>query len=49
MDCGVDNALKLLGEIRPFSEDEIIDILGSRPGHDDVAWYEEQRKARKRK
>lgn len=43
MDCGVDNAKRLLGEYRPFSEGEIIDILGKRPGHDHVEWYERKR------
>jgi calcineurin-like phosphoesterase family protein len=32
MDIGIDNAFKLLGEYRPFSFDEIADIMKSRPG-----------------
>lgn len=39
MDCGVDNAKRLLGEYRPFSEDEVLEILGPRKGHDDVQFY----------
>jgi calcineurin-like phosphoesterase family protein len=34
MDVGVDNAFRLLGEYRPFTEDEFLDILSSRTGHD---------------
>ena len=44
MDCGVDNAKRLLGEYRPFSEDEVLAILGSRPGHDDVEFYINQQR-----
>ena len=47
MDCGVDNAKLLLGDYRPFSEDEVIEILMARPSHDKVEWYEEQRLARR--
>jgi calcineurin-like phosphoesterase family protein len=32
IDVGVDNAAKILGEYRPFSFDELNDILGSRKG-----------------
>lgn len=32
MDVGVDNAFKILGEYRPFSFDEIKNILGKKPG-----------------
>ena len=32
LDVGVDNALRLLGEMRPFSFDEIHDLLNDRPG-----------------
>jgi len=46
MDGGVDNAKLLLGEYRPFSEDEIIEILMARPGHDPVEFYREQIKLR---
>lgn len=45
MDCGVDNAKFLLGQYRPFSEDEVIQILTARPGHDQVEWYEKYQKA----
>lgn len=41
MDVGVDNAKRLLGEYRPFTADEIIEILGSRPGHDPVEFYQQ--------
>jgi calcineurin-like phosphoesterase family protein len=41
LDVGVDNALHLLGEYRPFNEDEIIAILGNRPGHDPIKHYDE--------
>jgi calcineurin-like phosphoesterase family protein len=41
MDVGVDNALHLLGEYRPFTEDDIIRILLPRPGHDPISFYEE--------
>lgn len=41
-DVGLDTARRLLGEMRPFSEHEIIDLLMSRPGHDPVEWYYEQ-------
>lgn len=43
MDVGVDNALKLFGSIRPFSETAIVEILGSRPGHDLKEYYERLR------
>jgi len=33
MDVGVDTAYRILGAYRPFRETEVIDILGSRPGH----------------
>lgn len=39
MDCGVDVAAKITGQYRPFSEDEIVEILMVRPGHDPVEWY----------
>lgn len=47
MDCGVDTAKRLLGKYRPFSEDELIDILLPRPGHDSVKFYEEYQKAQR--
>lgn len=49
MDCGIDNAYRLLGKRRPFSEGEIIDILASRPGHDDVSFYKKLQDARREK
>lgn len=33
MDVGVDNAKRILGEHRPFSEDELFDLLSDRAGH----------------
>jgi calcineurin-like phosphoesterase family protein len=39
LDVGVDNARFLLGEYRPFSEHDIVDILGHQPGHDPVQFY----------
>lgn len=39
MDVGVDNAKHLLGEYRPFSEDEVLEILLKRPGADDLQFY----------
>ena len=41
MDVGLDNAFKVLGEYRPFSEQEIWDILSVRHGHDKVSFYRE--------
>jgi hypothetical protein len=41
MDVGVDNAKHLLGEYRPFSEDEVLEILLKRPGHDILSFYKE--------
>lgn len=35
MDVGVDNAKRLLGEYRPFSQQEIMQLLMSRPGHEE--------------
>lgn len=40
MDVGVDNALRILGEIRPFTENEILYLLAGRPGHDLKEYYE---------
>ena len=40
MDVGVDNAFRLFGQYRPFTEDEVIAILMARPGHDQIAFYE---------
>lgn len=41
MDIGVDNAFDLLGDWRPFTEDEVYERLMVRPGHDPVSWYAE--------
>ena len=44
MDVGVDVAKRILGEYRPFSEIEVLDLVGNRPGHEelwrDVPGYE---------
>lgn len=34
MDVGLDNAMRLLGEYRPFTIDEYFDLLKDRPGHE---------------
>lgn len=39
MDVGVDNANLLMGGFFPFLEDEIISILSSRLGHDQLSFY----------
>jgi calcineurin-like phosphoesterase family protein len=39
MDVGVDEAYRLLGAYRPFSEDEILTHLYPRAGHDPVSFY----------
>lgn len=39
MDVGLDNASILLGDFRPFSEDEILWFLRNRQGHDPVEQY----------
>lgn len=40
MDVGVDNAKKMLGEYRPFSESEIVSFLADKPGCDSVEYYQ---------
>lgn len=42
LDVGVDHARAVLGEYRPFSEDEFFDILRFREGHDHVKPWKEQ-------
>lgn len=39
LDVGVDNAAKLLGAYRPFSEHEVLAVLKDRPGHDPITFY----------
>jgi calcineurin-like phosphoesterase family protein len=46
MDVGVDNARLLLGNYRPFSEDEIIAAFAEQAGHDPVEFYRERQAAR---
>jgi calcineurin-like phosphoesterase family protein len=41
MDVGVDAAYHRFGEYRPFSEDDIVEILGSKPGHHDTEYERE--------
>lgn len=41
MDIGVDSAFLRFGEHRPFSEDDVLAVLGDRPGHHNTA-YEKQ-------
>lgn len=41
MDVGVDNAKLILGSFRPFSEQEVLDLLLAQPGHDFVDFYRE--------
>jgi len=42
MDVSPETAYRLLGEFRPFTEEEILDILGDRSGHDCVSNYRKQ-------
>lgn len=39
-DVGVDAARRMLGEYRPFNENEIINWLGRKEGHDQLAYYD---------
>lgn len=41
MDVGIDNAYRLLGAYRPFSAEEIYDILSNKKNHDPVEWYQD--------
>ena len=41
LDVGVDNAMKLLGEFRPFADYEVYDYMARRSGHDDVRFYKD--------
>lgn len=43
IDVGVDNAWRLLGAHRPFSESELMELLAGRTGHDPVEFYKELR------
>lgn len=43
MDCSPETAFRLFGELRPMNEEEIANILLSRPGHDEVSFYENAR------
>lgn len=48
MDVGVDNAKHYLGHYEPFSEEEILGLIGGEPGHDQVDFYKRLRHARVR-
>lgn len=39
LDVGVDNAYRLFGEYRPFSEHDVYDYMARREGHDDLRFY----------
>lgn len=41
MDVSPDSAYKLFGEWRPFTDEEVNDILGQRVGHDELVFYRE--------
>ncbi len=45
IDVGIDNAYRLKGISEPFSELELLDILGDRKGHDDLQFYIDYREA----
>ena len=40
IEVSVDNAKRLLGEVRPFSKADILDLIGNRKGHDPIEYYE---------
>lgn len=46
MDVGLDTAYRYLGKHEPFSEDELVSILGDQPGHDPVEFYKNLRGGR---
>lgn len=46
IDVGLDNARRLLGKYRPFSEFDLHSILGRRPGHDDLNFYRQLQEER---
>ncbi len=41
LDVGVDNAYRLFGEYRPFSEHDVFDYMARREGHDDIRFYDD--------
>jgi len=41
LDVGVDNAYRLFGEYRPFSEYDVFDYMARRSGHDDIRFYDD--------
>lgn len=43
LDVCPEHAKKIFGELRPFSEDEVYDILIKKEGHDNVSWYQENK------
>lgn len=40
MDVGYENLKAFFGAFRPINEDEITDLMLSKPGHDLIEWYE---------
>lgn len=44
MDVSPDSAFQLTGEWRPFSDEEVVERLMRRKGHDDVAFYKDFQK-----
>lgn len=40
LEVSVDNAKLLLGQIRPFAKQDIMDLIGGRKGHDPIEYYE---------
>lgn len=46
LDIGLDNAKRLLGDYRPFTEEELYDFLSVKPGHDPIEYYAHRRAMR---
>lgn len=46
LDIGLDNAKRLLGDYRPFTEEEVFDLLSVKPGHDPIEYYAHRRALR---
>lgn len=46
MDVGLDNAYRLVGELRPLEASEIIERLMKRPGHDPLEFYRDRERRR---
>lgn len=41
LDVCPESSIRHLGEARPFSEEDVVEILSKRKGHDDVKYYEQ--------